>query len=370
MDARPIEPPSPPRAPAPAAFAALDLGTNNCRLLVGAPAGNGFRVLDSFSRIVRLGEGLHDTGRLNPDAMDRALAALRACADRLARRPVRAVRAIATEACRRAANGGEFLARVRRDTGLGIDVISTREEAELALESCAPLLRGGGRRALLFDIGGGSTELAWVRLGGHGGDPAAPPSLIGTISLPVGVVTLSERFGADGYTAAGFEAMVADTLARLAAFERVHCIAHEIAQGGVRMVGTSGTVTTLAGISLGLTRYRRPLVDGAVLTSEAADAALALLFGLGRSGLNAHPCVGAERSEFVLPGCAIFEAIRRIWPVPHLTVADRGLREGMLLRMMRERRGRHTVRNEASNEASNEAVGSGRLAVALAARPG
>src|SRR5579872_5705065 len=172
----------------PPAFAALDLGTNNCRLLVAAPSGDGFRVLDSFSRIVRLGEGLHRTGELSPAAMERALGALRACAARLERRPIRKLRAIATEACRRAVNGKSFLAQVKRETGLDIGVISSREEAELALESCAPLLAGWGRRALLFDIGGGSTELAWVRVGATG-----LPELIGYESLPVGVVTLSER---------------------------------------------------------------------------------------------------------------------------------------------------------------------------------
>ncbi|HTW28710.1 MAG TPA: Ppx/GppA phosphatase family protein [Acetobacteraceae bacterium] len=327
--------PVPWRSTAPA-FAALDLGTNNCRLLVGTPAGQSFRVVDSFSRIVRLGEGLHHTGRLSPSAMDRALAALQACADRLSRRPVRAMRAIATEACRRASNGGEFLTRVRRETGLRVEIISTREEAELALESCAPLLSGGGRRALLFDIGGGSTELAWVRLAGTGGQANAAPSLIGYVSLPIGVVTLSERFGAAGFTDAGFEAMVAEVAGRLAAFESVHCIGHEIRLGGVRLLGTSGTVTTLAGVALGLTRYRRPLVDGTVLTREATDQALGLLRRLGRDGLAQHPCVGGERADFVLPGCAIFEAIRRAWPTPRVMVADRGLREGMLLRLMRD----------------------------------
>ena len=179
----------------PSAYAALDLGTNNCRLLIGAPAGDSFRVLDSFSRIVRLGEGLQQSGRLSEIAMDRAMGALHGCAARLARRPVRGLRAIATEACRRAVNGEEFLARVRRDTGLPIDVITSREEAELALESCAPLLRRAGRRALLFDIGGGSTEIAWVRL--PPGD--APPELIGYVSLPVGVVTLAEGCGTSGF---------------------------------------------------------------------------------------------------------------------------------------------------------------------------
>jgi len=313
-----------------AAFAALDLGTNNCRLLIGTPSSDGFRVLDSFSRIVRLGEGLHHSGSLSDRAMERALGALHACAARLSRRPVRAVRAIATEACRRASNGPAFLARVRAETGLAFDIITTREEAELALESCAPLLAGPGRRALLFDIGGGSTELAWVRL-----NPGRPPELIGYDSLPVGVVTLAELFGHQGFSPDGYQAMVDHVAERLGPFERIHCIGREIQLSGVRLLGTSGTVTTLAGVALGLTRYRRPAVDGQVLTAEATDAALATLRGLGRDGLARHPCVGPDRAAFVLPGCAIFEAIRQTWPVAEVTVADRGLREGMLLRMMR-----------------------------------
>jgi exopolyphosphatase / guanosine-5'-triphosphate,3'-diphosphate pyrophosphatase len=311
-------------------FAALDLGTNNCRMLIAAPSGDGFRVLDSFSRIVRLGEGLHRTGQLDPAAMERTLSALQACAARLERRPVRKLRAIATEACRRAVHGSAFLARVKHETGLEIGVISSREEVELALESCAPLLAGWGRRALLFDIGGGSTELAWVRI-----DPSGRPELIGYASLPVGVVTLAERFGQAGFDPDGFEMMVDDVVGRLAAFEAVHCIGREIREGGVQLLGTSGTVTTLAGVSLGLSRYRRPLVDGTVLTAEAADAALADLRALGRAGLAAHPCVGSNRVDFVLPGCAVFAALVRLWPAPRVIVADRGLREGMLLRMIR-----------------------------------
>lgn len=327
------------RRPGGPAFAALDLGTNNCRLLVGTPAGEGFRVVDSFSRIVRLGEGLHHTGRLSEPAMERALGALHACAARLDRRPVRGLRAIATEACRRAANGGEFLSRVRAETGLPIDVISTREEAELALESCAPLLEGArqdnSRRALLFDIGGGSTELAWVRLSAE-----EPPRLIGYASLPVGVVTLAERFGEACFEPEGFDAMVNDVTERLASFEAVHCIGQEIRQGGVRLLGTSGTVTTLAGVVLGLERYSRPLIDGTVLSQKDAERALEDLRALGRAGLMHHACVGPERVDFVLPGCAIYAAIHRLWPAPRVVVADRGLREGILLRMIRADRAR------------------------------
>jgi exopolyphosphatase/guanosine-5'-triphosphate,3'-diphosphate pyrophosphatase len=312
------------------AFAALDLGTNNCRLLVGSPAGSGFRVLDSFSRIVRLGEGLHRTGELSEAAMTRALAALHACTARLQHRNLRGVRAIATEACRQAANGAEFLCRVRAETGLQIEVISAREEAELALESCAQLLIGDARRALLFDIGGGSTELAWVRL-----DAARPPALIGYASLPLGVVTLAERCAGQAFSPAGFETMAEDIADRHAPFAALHCIGREIRQGGVLLLGTSGTVTTLAGIALNLIRYSRPLVDGAVLTREEARAALGRLCAMGRAGLERSPCVGPERVDFVLPGCAIFAAIVRLWPAPKLVVADRGLREGMLLRMIR-----------------------------------
>jgi exopolyphosphatase / guanosine-5'-triphosphate,3'-diphosphate pyrophosphatase len=331
-------------APVPV-YAALDLGTNNCRLLVAAPVpgggpvgsgGGNFRVVDSFSRIVRLGEGLAATGHLSESAMDRAVSALGACAEKLARRPVRGFHAVATEACRRAANGPAFLARVEAETGLRPRVISAREEAELAMESCAPLLEAGDRRALLFDIGGGSTEIAWIRVPpsrAGGRHPGA--ELIGYVSLPFGVVTLAERVGASCFTEQGFGEVVELVAEHLQRFDRVHCIGQEIRAGGVRLIGTSGTVTTLAGVALALPRYRRPLVDGRTLEACIADQAMGDLFALGRDGLAAHPCVGPERVEFVLPGCAVYAAIRQVWQVPSLTVADRGLREGMLLRMIR-----------------------------------
>ena len=324
----------------PRCFAALDLGTSNCRLLIAAPEADGFRIVDSFSRTVRLGEGLHGSGVLAAAAMERTLEALEACAARLRRREVRGLRAVATQACRQASNSGAFLARVRVQTGLAIDVISTREEAELALESCAALLAPDARRALLFDIGGGSTELGWVRLAAPGATPGTQsPSLIGYASLPVGVVSLAERFAQTLFTPSGFAAMVRDVTARLADFERVHCIGRELRLGGVQLLATSGAATTLAGVALGLPRYSRPLVDGAVLSDGAIQAALTCLLRLadegGQAGLASHPCVGPERAAMLMPGCAIFRAIHSVWPAATVTVADRGLREGMLLRMMR-----------------------------------
>lgn len=320
-------------------FGGIDLGTNNCRMLLGTPSPQGFHVLDSFSRVVRLGEGLYETGRLSPLAMERAIASLRICAERAQRWADSAaesgaggirLRAIATEACRQAENGADFIAAARAATGLPLEIINAREEAELAVESCAPLIGKSVRRALLFDIGGGSTEIAWVRV-----EPGQAPALIGYVSLPIGVVTLSERCAQSCYSTSGFTTLVDDIAAMLRPFEAVHRIGEEIRRGGVQMLGTSGTVTTLAGVSLKLERYRRGLVDGVALNRNAIEAALAETRALGRDGLSRHPCIGADRVDYVLPGCAIFAAIHELWQAPELVVADRGLREGMLMRLIR-----------------------------------
>jgi exopolyphosphatase/guanosine-5'-triphosphate,3'-diphosphate pyrophosphatase len=314
-------------------FGALDLGTNNCRLLLAAPTRAGFRVVESFSRVVRLGEGFAATGVLSEPAQARAIDALSTCAARIARQRLRGFRAVATEACRRAANGRAFIARAAAETGLAIEIISPREEAELAVESCIPLLDAhaaeGIRRALLFDIGGGSTEVALVRLA-----PGRVPDLAGYASLPAGVITLAELFGPAARRPDGFQAMVDHVVALLEPFEAVHRLADEVFRGGVRLLGTSGTVTTLAGVALDLPHYRRAWVDGVTLESANADAALVRILDLGEAGIAAHPCIGPERSEFVLPGCAVYAAIRTLWPAPQVTVADRGLREGMLLRLI------------------------------------
>jgi exopolyphosphatase / guanosine-5'-triphosphate,3'-diphosphate pyrophosphatase len=321
-------------------FGAIDLGTNNCRLMLGVPSSNGFRVIESFSRSVGLGEGLAETGQLAECAMDRAMDALKSCATRLSRYRLTGLTAVATEACRRAGNGPDFLARVRQQTGLDIRIISGREEAELTLESCSPLLRGAGKRALVFDIGGGSTEIAWVRLS----ECDAAPCLIGYISLPFGVMTLGACTPHSCFTEAGFDAMVETVEERLWEFEDVHRIGLEINHSGVRLLGTSGTITTVASVALKLPRYRRPLVDGILLPGDEVDDAVTALRTMGRAGLVAHPCIGEDRADFVLPGCAIFAAIRSVWPTPEVGVADRGLREGMLLRQMRAGRRREARR--------------------------
>jgi exopolyphosphatase/guanosine-5'-triphosphate,3'-diphosphate pyrophosphatase len=313
-------------------YAALDLGTNNCRLLIARPGGVGFRVVDAFSRIVRLGEGLATTGRLSEAAMMRTLDALKTCADKIEHRHATCGRFVATEACRRAANCDEFIARAREAAGIELEIISTAEEARLVVTGCAPLLMARAPYAVVFDIGGGSTEIVWLRQGGrrHRG----MPEIIGSTSLPFGVVTFTERFGGVHVPPSAYSAMVAEAAAALAPFEARHRIARRIAHGRVQMLGSSGTVTTLAGVHLALPRYTRALVDGSTLTFEQIAAVSGHLAGLDLDGRAANPCVGRDRADLVLSGCAILDAICATWPVGRLRVADRGIREGILFDLM------------------------------------
>jgi exopolyphosphatase/guanosine-5'-triphosphate,3'-diphosphate pyrophosphatase len=326
-------------------YGALDLGTNNCRLLLARPEREGFRVVDAFSRIIRLGEGLSATGRLSDAAIDRAIEALKVCTDKMIRRNVVAARLIATEACRVAENAGEFIERVREETGLNLEIVDQETEARLAVAGCSVLLDPDCDAALVFDIGGGSSELMWVdlrpepnRIAETLGLPPAMPgprhAIRGWLSLPIGVVNVAERFGGVSVDRGVFEEMVADTAARLDAFETEHHIADAIGAGRVHLLGTSGTVTTVAGVHLGLDRYDRRRVDGCWLTGADAVAVSQRLLDMDYEDRVRSPCIGKERADLVLAGCAILEAIMRRWPCERLRVADRGLREGILSELM------------------------------------
>jgi exopolyphosphatase/guanosine-5'-triphosphate,3'-diphosphate pyrophosphatase len=317
-------------------FAALDLGTNNCRLLVAVPTKPGqFRVIDAFSRIVRLGEGLSSTGRLSRPAMDRAVEALKICSDKLASRSIRRARLIATEACRAAENGGEFLARVETEAGLKLEIIDRRTEARLAVSGCGSLVERDTDAVVLFDIGGGSSEIALIDISGQR-SPRLANHIVSWTSLPVGVVSLAERFGGRDVTRQVFDAMVADVTGMLEAFEGRDRINHLMKASRFHLLGTSGTVTTLAGVHLGLERYDRRRVDGLWMDNANVDLMIEKLLGWDFQARVANACIGADRADLVLAGCAILEAIRRVWPSERLRVADRGLREGILSELMAE----------------------------------
>jgi exopolyphosphatase/guanosine-5'-triphosphate,3'-diphosphate pyrophosphatase len=336
-------------------YGALDLGTNNCRLLVARPSRRGFQVIDAFSRIIRLGEGVSQTGRLSDAAIARTLEALKVCSDKMQRRNVRRSRLIATEACRVAENGGDFVRRVREETGLTIEVISRETEARLAVAGCASLLDRNCDWALVFDIGGGSTELIWVDLARLGsakrnqsmGERARIQSAIAAwTSLPVGVVTLAERFGGQSVDRGVFEAMVAAVRDKLEPFEAQHKFARPAVLDRAHLLGTSGTVTTVAGVHLKLATYSRAKVDGCWLAGEEAQRVSEHLLSLDYGERALQPCIGPDRADLVLAGCAILEAILRLWPCKRLRVADRGLREGILTSLISEdqrkkRNGRH-----------------------------
>jgi exopolyphosphatase/guanosine-5'-triphosphate,3'-diphosphate pyrophosphatase len=314
-------------------YAALDLGTNNCRLLVARPTGDGFRVVDAFSRIIRLGEGVSISGRISEAAIERAIAALAVCRNKMKNKGVTRARLIATEACRAAVNGEEFRAHVAQALGLELEVIDRETEATLAATGCTPLIDPQADGVVLFDIGGGSSEL--VRLNRSRNVQAGPPlpQIAGWISLPHGVVTLAERYGGDTVSRDTYEAMVSDVAEFIAPFAHEH---GREALRGLHMLGTSGTVTTIAGVHLDLKRYDRNRVDGCWMSEQEISAVCEKLLAMSYQDRVASPCIGAERADLVLAGCAILEAIRRAFPCPRLRVADRGLREGMLVQMMRE----------------------------------
>lgn len=327
-------------------YAALDLGTNNCRLLVARPSRRGFQVVDAFSRIIRLGEGVGQTGRLSEDAMTRTISALRVCAEKMARKDVKRSRLIATEACRIAENGDEFIERVRANTGLRLEVVNRETEAKLAVSGCASLIDRDSDWALVFDIGGGSSELIWLDLSKRCSSWSrtisdrqdAQNCIKAWTSLPVGVVTLAERFGGQSVDGCMFEDMVSYVSSLLVGFEQKHNILDHIRGKRIHLLGTSGTVTTVAGIHLGLPRYDRSRVDGCWLSIDEVRSVSDRLVALDYDGRVAEPCVGHDRADLVLAGCAILEALIRAWPCERLRVADRGLREGILALLMAEDR--------------------------------
>ncbi|WP_334165155.1 Ppx/GppA phosphatase family protein [Phenylobacterium sp.] len=323
----------------PPCYAALDLGTNNCRLLIATPAGQSFRVVEAYSRIVRLGEGLDQSGRLSDAAMERALAALKVSAEKVRRRRVVRLRAIATQACRMAENGPAFIDRVFEETGMRLQIISPQEEARLSVQGCLNLLDRTADAALVVDVGGGSTELSWVEL--RDAPPTGVPPIRAWLSVPIGVVTLAERYPEDeADTEVWFRRMVEAVKGEIAAFRRADPMREVFDADRAHLVGTSGAITSLAGLHLNLMRYDRSRVDGIWMSRDECDAAAGRLLSLNARQRADQPCIGPDRADLVLAGAAILQAVQELWPCSRVRVADRGLREGILLSLMAERGGR------------------------------
>ena len=346
---KPVDTPAPQPPDPVAPYAALDLGTNSCRMLVAQPKGSQFHVVDSFSKSVQLGAGLEATGRLSRASMARTVQALKICKTKFSRHQVRRMRLIATEACRRATNAGDFIGFVRRETGLDLEIIEPEEEARLAVVSCAPLVSTKTEQLLVVDIGGGSTELVWIDLSRvpgpdrpraimrlhkgfqTAGDPFPSAKVVDWISVPLGVATLRDQFR-DVKDDAGRFALMSwyfeEQLAEFAPYQS------DQTREGFQIIGTSGTVTTVAASHLGLRRYDRTKVDGLRMTSDQIDAVIRDYLSLGEAGRRADPRIGKDRQALIMSGAAILQALMRVWPTDRLSVADRGLREGLLYAQM------------------------------------
>lgn len=304
--------------------AAIDLGTHSCHLVIAAPEVRGFRILERVSRTVRLDEDLHETGSLSAAAMDRATAALAACAARLAARGAVHVRCVATEAVRISRNRDAFVERAQAETGLALETIDPREEIGLAAAACAPHMDPAWKNALVFDIGAGSVELAWARLRPDG------PELAGWTSLPCGVALLRDRFGDPGSGGERYRAAVRTVAALFEPFEREFGIRRTIADGAAGMTGTGGAVTTLAAVAMDLRRFDRARVDGSRLDFAAIRRLRRETASRSVAGRAAHPCIGPDRAGLVVPALAVLEAVGSVWPADGLRVSARGVHDGIL----------------------------------------
>ena len=326
----------------PPTFAALDLGTNNCRLLMAQRNADGsLKVVDGFSRIVRLGEGLAHTGRLSEGAMGRAYQALAACAQRIEAREPIAVGCVATQACRAASNGQMFLNRIEKDLGLKFDVISAEDEARLSVLGCASLFEREAEHAMIVDIGGGSTEISWIAPSAVL-DAGLNPPIISWGTCPIGVVTLAEDdVEPEGDARYGwYEALVTRIAETIAEVGQAQHLRDSFAQGRGHIIGTSGTVTSLAGVFLELPRYNRQRVDGMWFDVRDCRATIAKLLAQTREQRAENACIGKDRADLVVIGGAILDAVLRVWPADRIRVADRGLREGVLMRLMAQHEAR------------------------------
>ena len=311
-------------------FAAIDLGTNSCRLVIASPTPASFRIVETFSKITRLGEGIINDNELSRPAMRRTINALKVCAGVIEEyAPIYRSRFVATAACRRAKNCKEFLDLVKKETGLTIETISSKEESRLAVVGCIPLLNRNIKRALVFDIGGGSTEISLARVTNSG-----KTFIEGFVSLPYGVVTISEAFPSQDMTALAYDTIIERTHKLLKEFDEKYNIREAIKNQEIQIIGTSGTVTVLGAVHLNLPRYNRSAVDGISITRQDIDRAIAKIKRLGDEGRKKHPCIGAQKADLTMAVCAIIEGLCSFWPIEEITVADRGIREGILLDMM------------------------------------
>lgn len=311
-------------------YAAIDLGTNSCRLVIATPTPTSFRIVETFSKITRLGEGIIKDNELSRAAIRRTIGALKVCAGVLAEyAPIYRCRYVATAACRRAVNCGEFIDAVKKDTGLNIEIISSKEESRLAVVGCIPLLNRTIKRALVFDIGGGSTEISLARVTNSGNT-----FIEGFVSLPYGVVTISEAFPEQDMTNLAYNTIIERTHKILKEFEDKYNIFEAIRNQEIQVIGTSGTVTVIGAVHLNLPRYNRSAVDGLSIIRQDIDRAINKIKRLGDDGRKKHPCIGAQKADLTVAGCAIIEALCSFWPISEITVADRGIREGILLDLM------------------------------------
>lgn len=305
-------------------LAAIDLGTRNCRLIIAKHHGGQIEIVDLFSRFVCLGEGVAQSRRLGRKAMERTITVLKQCAKRLSHYPNVVFSGVTTDAVRRAENAQSFLRRVARETGLKLEMIDEKEEAYYEVLGCARVLDMRKKRHIIFDIGGGSSEIILCSL-----DQEKRVRIDEMLSLPYGVVNLYESV--DKLTFTSYTSIVEEVQNLCRRFLVAHL--GDLASQDVsafQVIGTSGTTTTVAAMHHNLKMYDRERVDGTSLCFEDVQKVIHYVQSLSPAERRSNAFCGHVEDDLVLTGFAILEGILRAVPCMYFTVTDAGVRDGLI----------------------------------------
>lgn len=307
-------------------FASIDLGTNTVRLLVVTGNSKGFTTLHSNQLITRLGEGLSHSGILKDIAMERTIKAVLDFKREASKYSPFAIWVAATSAVREAKNRNEFIEKIREVTGLELEVIPWEEEARRTLLGVFSGLDGNIKKAIVFDIGGGSTEYILT----------VDKRLVKSVGTALGVVHLSEKYirkdPVDDGELIILESVITNKIRNVKSqLHDVLCTMHD-----VRLIGTAGTVTTIAALDLNLHPYDPAKVNGYVLNIENVKEILKKLKNMTLEERRNIPALESGREDLIIPGAVIVIKTMEIFGFNEMIVSDYGLREGIILAKMSE----------------------------------
>lgn len=316
-------------------FAAIDLGSRNCRTIVGCQSKAGaFEYIETYSKSVSLADGVAASKKLSRKSMDRTIEALAFCSKVLSRYAGLTYLAVATDAMRRAENASVFIKRVKRELGLIISIITPQEEAYYAALGCIEVLSLETEIFVVFDIGGGSSEIALCRQKSD-----KDIELIDSLSIPYGVINLLES--KDHLTFSGYSNLVQKISDLSRDFLNQYATTLDFVNN-FQCIGTSGTTTTVAALNMNLRFYDREKINDSILQFSEILKTVHYVQSLSEDERKLHPYISQSNEDLVLGGLTILEGIVRGLPASTITVTDRGVRDGVVYALTHDKCKGHT----------------------------